>query len=406
MKRSFFLVLLILIALLFSFVPDSLLAFQEGRRGSDDGTVAVTAEEVADAPKLSNDQHVAIQTFEDEDLASVVAIDGSRDGRFLYTAAFAGKAICSIQVDSETGKLSNKKVQSLIPGAIGLHVSPDQKWLIAVAHTMNAIVLFSRDAESGDLELVDNYMIEEAGPNGSILPIAVTFSPNSKFVYASDDSGVLHCLKRTDDSLEYLSAETGEDECLFGARNVTFDATGKYLSVVCRTANTFVVFKHNPEDGSLSLVDYAEDEVGGITALAGAHGLNECPDSKHMYVCCGRFSGDSSVMAFELAEDGKLKLLQELEAGEQLDGFEGGNLINASPDGKFVYASGALSGNLASFKRDAASGKLTFDRYFEVDGDEDLQMTSGIHISGDNRFVYVGGEAAGCVYVFERQPTP
>jgi len=42
----------------------------------------------------------------------------------------------------------------------------------------------------------------------------------------------------------------------------------------------------------------------------------------------------------------------------------------------------------------------------EVDGDEDLQMTSGIHISGDNRFVYVGGEAAGCVYVFERKLAP
>ena len=411
MLRCFFRVLMIHTVLLFLLSPVSLFAFQDSEQSASDGAVAVAAEEevtaeAAEEPELSSDMHLAIQTFEDEDLASVVAIDGSRDGRFLYTAAFMGKAVCSIEIDVGTGKLSNKKVQSLVPGAVGLHVSPDQKWLIAVAHQMRAIVLFSRDQETGDLELVDNYIVEKAGPNGSIFPVAVTFSPDSKFVYASDDSGVVHCLKRTDDSLEYLSAETGEDECLIGARMISFDAAGKHLTVVCRTANTFVVFKQNPEDGSLTLVDYAEDEVGDITTLAGAHGVTECPDSKHMYVCSGRFKGDSSVMAFEIADDGKLKLLQELEEGEQLEGFEGGNLINASPDGKFVYASGALSSNIASFKRDTSSGKLTFDRYFEVDGDEDLQMTSGIHISGDNRFVYVGGEAAGCVYVFERKLAP
>lgn len=404
MKRSFFGIFMIHAILLFS--PNALFALQDDGRQPADEAEEITAEKVIDEEELSNDMHRSIQTFEDEDLASVVAIDGSTDGRFLYTAAFVGKAICSFEIDVDTGKLSNKKVQSLIPGAVGLHVSPDQKWVVAVAHRMQAIVLFSRDQESGDLEVVDNYIVETPGPNGRIFPIAVTFSPDSKYVYASDDAGVVHCLKRKDDSLEYLSAEIGEDECLIGARMISFDASGKYLSVATRTANTFVVFKHNPDDGSLTLADYAEDEAGDITTLAGAHGVSDCAGSKHMYVCCGRFKGDNSVMAFEIAEDGKLKLLQELEEGEQLDGFEGGNLIKASPDGKFVYASGALSSNLACFKRDAASGKLTFDSYFEVDGDEDLQMTSGIHVSGDNRFVYVGGEAAGCVYVFERQPTP
>ena len=88
------------------------------------------------------------------------------------------------------------------------------------------------------------------------------------------------------------------------------------------------------------------------------------------------------------------------------DRFEGGNLVKVSPDEKYVYATGALSSNIASFQRDTSSGKLTFDSYLEVDGDEDLQMTSGIHVSGDNRFVYVGGEAAGRIYVFERKPNP
>ena len=198
----------------------------------------------------------------------------------------------------------------------------------------------------------------------------------------------------------------GEDGCLIGARMLTFDAAGKHLAIVCMTADTLVSFKHNPDDGSLKLIDYAEQDVEDVTTLEGVHGVTSCPNSKHIYVCSGRFSGDSALTAFEIADDGKLKLLQELAEGEQLEGFEGGNLIKSSPDGKFVYSSGALSSNIASFKRDVSSGKLTFDSYLEVDGDEDLQMTSGIHISGDNRFVYVGGEAAGCVYVFERKLAP
>lgn len=394
------------VALLFLLLPNALLAVQDDEPKSNEGGAVSTAEEVVNESELSTDNHFWIQTFEDEDLSSVVAIDGSRDGKFLYTAAFTGKAVCSFEIDAETGKLSNKKVQSLIPGAVGIAVSPDQKWVAACAHTMHAIVLFSRDEETGDLELVDNYIVEEPGPSGNIFPIAVTFSPNSKFVYASDNSGVMHCLKREGDSLEYLSAETGEDEGLIGARMLSFDAAGKYLTVACITTNRFVSFKHNPKDGSLVLVDYAEEDVGDITTLEGAHGVTECPGSKHMYVCSGRFNGDSAVTAFEIADDGKLKWIQSLEEGEQLDGFEGGNLINCSPDGKFVYASGALSANLACFKRDSSTGKLTFDRFLEVDGDEDLEMTSGIHISSNNRFVYVGGEAAACVYVFERQPTP
>ena len=411
MLRCFFRVLMIHTVLLFLLSPVSLFAFQDSEQSASDGAVAVAAEEevtaeAAEEPELSSDMHVAVQTFEDKDLSSVVAIAGSSDGKFLYTAAFNGKAICSFEIDAETGLLSNKKVQSLIPGAVGIAVSPDQKWVAACAHTMKAVVLFSRDQKTGDLELVDNHVFEDPGPNGAAFPIAVTFSPNSKYVYASDNSGSVHCFQRTDDSLDFLSTEMGEDGCLIGARMLTFDAAGKHLTVACMTAGTLAIFKHNPDDGRLSLVDYAEEGLQDVNTLEGVHGVTACANSKHVYTCSGRFGGDNALTAFEIADDGKWKLVQSLAEGEQLEGFEGGNLIKSSPDGKFVYSSGALSSNIASFKRDVSSGKLTFDRYLEIDGDEDLQMTSGIHISGDNRFVYVGGEAAGCVYVFERKLAP
>ena len=349
--------------------------------------------------------YVHRQTLEDDELASVVAVEGSEDGRFLYTSAFANGAVCQFAIDPETGLLTKVATSALLRSAIGLAVSPDQTMAAVCAHRKRVIVLCERDAETGELEWLDEYKVADAPEEGLGFPIAVT--PFQTIL----DSWLLlmstaHWLfwRLTTSHSNWLKFAMGDGVDIAGTRVLTFDPSGKFLLVACVTSNSIAVFEMSPEDGKLSHVCSVEDESGDATALAGAHGVSCSPDGKHVYVVSGRFNGDSSVTAFELGKDGQLKFIQQLADGEELEDFVGGNWIRVAPDGQHVYASGARSGNFASFRRDAASGKLTFQSYLSIDDDEDLGMTSGMLVSQDGRFVYVGGEGEACLYVFERVP--
>ena len=350
--------------------------------------------------------YVHRQTLEDDELAGVVAVEGSEDGRFLYTSAFTNGAVCQFGIDPETGLLTKVATSATLQSAVGLAVSPDQKMAAICAHTKRLVVLCERDAESGELDWLDEYKVADAPEEGLGFPIAITFSNDSRFVVASDVYGALVVLEIDDESLELVEVCDGDGVDIAGTRVLTFDPSGKFLLVACVTSNSIAVFEMSPEDGKLSHVCSVEDESGDATALAGAHGVSCSPDGKHVYVVSGRFNGDSSVTAFELGKDGQLKFIQQLADGEELEDFVGGNWIRVAPDGQHVYASGARSGNFASFRRDAASGKLTFQSYLSIDDDEDLGMTSGMLVSQDGRFVYVGGEGEACLYVFERVPKP
>ena len=381
------------------------------RRGNGDGDRDETeteneTEKAGDQAESSDVQYTFMhrQTFEDDELASVVAVDGSADGQFLYTSAFANGAVCQFGIDQETGLLTKVATSATLQSAVGLAVSPDQKMAAICAHRKRVIVLCERDAESGELEWLDEYKVEEAPEEGLGFPIAVAFSKDSKFVVASDVYGALIVLEVDDESLKLADVCVGDGADIAGTRMLTFDPSGKFLLVACITSNSVAVFEMSPDDGKLSHVCSVEDESGDATALGGAHGICCSPDGKHVYIASGRFNGDSSVTALELSEEGQLKFIQQLENGEELENFVGGNWIQCAPDGKHVYASGARSGNFACFRREPSTGKLTFQSYFSIEDDEDLGMTSGLFVSKDSRFVYVGGEGEACLYVFERVP--
>ena len=59
-------------------------------------------------------------------------------------------------------------------------------------------------------------------------------------------------------------------------------------------------------------------------------------------------------------DNGQLTIVQEIanEASE-LEGFEGGNEILVTPDGKYVYAAATRSSMVAGFQRDQQTGRLT-----------------------------------------------
>ena len=154
--------------------------------------------------------------------------------------------------------------------------------------------------------------------------------------------------------------------------------------------------------GTFEYCKIYHDDSDDASQLEGATSTACSPDGNYLYVVSGRFRGDNAVSVFEIGEEGRLKLLQELVNETDLTDFLGGNHVAVSPDGQFVYASAAKSNNVACFKRNLDDGTLEFDSYLEIDGESNLGTTAGIHVSQDNRFVFIAGEARKSVYVFER----
>ena len=127
------------------------------------------------------------------------------------------------------------------------------------------------------------------------------------------------------------------------------------------------------------------------------------PDGKFVYVSAGRFHGDDAVSAFKVGDDGRVALLQEFINGQgDLRGFQGGNHLAISPDGRNVYATATRSSSVACFRRDTKTGKLS---YLETvrDGSENAENgAAGVAVSPDGRFVYVATEDGRAITQFDR----
>jgi 6-phosphogluconolactonase (cycloisomerase 2 family) len=346
-------------------------------------------------------RHEHVQTVEDESLSNVVAVQGTPDGKFVYTCGFDPGTLVCFSRNQETGELT-KVHQYDEDGLVDLVVSPDGKYLITNSFMSHSVILYRRDLETGELEKTSTISQQEYELMNT--PVSVRFSPDGKFAYTSaSGTGRLLVLEIDDEAnMKVIQEHAGEEDCLAGGRVISMDSAGKFIYIASHTAGTITMFERDPETGKVELFKHIMDDSIYGALLAGAHGTVLSADGKSLYLVSGRFNGDDAITAFRVKEDGNIKMIQEFENGVELEGFTGGNHIAVSPDGAFVYASGATSGNLAVFKRSTETGKLEFVNYLEVEGSSQLEMTAGIHVSSDNQFVYVGGEGSSKVFVFKR----
>jgi 6-phosphogluconolactonase (cycloisomerase 2 family) len=209
--------------------------------------------------------------------------------------------------------------------------------------------------------------------------------------------------------LEHVQTLVGEGQCFEGVRTVTPHPDGKTLYACSFRAGTLSVLERDPATGKLNVKQVVRDEQDGVHGLAGTMSACVSSDGKFVYNTSGRFDGDDAVSVFEIGADGKLKVIQEFinEQGELKD-FTGGNELAISPDEKSFYAAGTTSCSLACFRRDPATGKLTYLTTVrnEATGDGVDLGANGIATSSDGRFLYLALENVGGISVFERRLGP
>ena len=268
------------------------------------------------------------------------------------------------------------------------------------------VALCSRDAKTGKLAEVSRQQQGIEGVDGLNFPIAVTISPDSRFVYVTSPTGTgsLTTFSIKDGKLNFLQNHEGADNCLKGARLMAVDPKGEFLFVGCCKSHCLTVFDRDVKKGHLRLLNYKADGNDGCNLLEGAHGIACSKDGKHLYVSSGRWGGDHGITVFEVLQREVLEPIQELEDGEDLKNFNAGNFIKISPDGKYVYATGAKSNNVLCLERNTKSGRLKYLYDLPVDMETDLGgMMADVYISKDNRFIYAACEGEKQLFIFERK---
>jgi len=133
-----------------------------------------------------------------DDTNGVDGLDGARsvavspDGAQVYVAGSVEDALAVFSRDAATGALTfvqmlknNTPGVKGLNGAYGVVVGPDGKRVYSVANVSHALAVFDRDAATGQLTYLEQYVDNASGVDGLHATQALTLSPDGKTVYAT-----------------------------------------------------------------------------------------------------------------------------------------------------------------------------------------------------------------------------
>lgn len=367
-------------------------------------------------PSLSVKAYPAILPLETQQdgFDGVSALDGaaasvvSPDGRHVYVVSRFDGAVQIFERDGATGAL--EAAGEVRQGAGGvtslstptdLAISPDGKHLYVTASTSDALTVFSRNATSGALTLVE---FESDGQNGVTLfqaPSGVAVSPDGRFVLATsaaEDAVLSFARDAATGALTFADDFTG---FLDQASDVDVSPDAAHVYVTAEGDGTLTGLTLG-DDGSLSFFERLND-AGATDGLAGARDLVVSRDGRNIYVA-GLADPRVAVFARDAA-NGFFTFVEALDAlpGGVSSGLGGGDGVAISPDGAFVFAGDVHSNTqdvlrLMIYRRDPATGRL-----YEAGFDQG--NTDAITVSPDGRNVYVAAFPSDRLAVFAPEPS-
>jgi 6-phosphogluconolactonase (cycloisomerase 2 family) len=139
------------------------------------------------------------------------------------------------------------------------------------------------------------------------------------------------------------------------------------------------------------------------TALAAPRSVAVSPDGRHVYVAS---HSDRALVAFrrDIATGALTYVDVQQDGVGGVDGLSGAASVAVSPDGDHVYVAGWNADALVVFSRNVTSGALTFVEVHKdgVDGVNGLDGAASVALSPDGDHVYVAGYYDDSVTVFTR----
>ena len=307
--------------------------------------------------------------------------------------------------------------------AVSVAVSPDGGHVYVAAGTGDALVAFSRDAGTGELTQIQTVLDNTDGVDGLDTVGSVTVSPDGVHVYtASTRDSAVAAFSRNPGTglLTFVEAEfegVGGVQGLEAAHMVTVSPDGAHVYVASPgdtggmppVPGRVSVFERDPSTGELTFVEAVTDDMDGVVGLGGVVSVVISPDGAHAYTTA--FQDDALAVFERNAATGELSFVEvQLDGVGGVDGLDGANEVEVSPDGAHVYAvsimRAAFVGEdaLVTFDRNATTGELTFaDVQFEgVGGVFGMEQPSSVVLDPDGHFIFTTGVESNSLAVFDR----
>ncbi len=304
------------------------------------------------------------------------------------------KGIYTFRFNQETG--TAQALDSVaVPNPSYLTPSADGKHIYAVSEmgdSTAALSAFAFDKQTGSLRLLNRQPTLGADPcyvstNGKEI-LTANYSGGSMSVFGLKSDGALLPV----DTL-FMGSTGGPDTVRQAKPHVhcaLFSPDGKYVFATDFSADRILRFTLAPNN----IVPEPPIEATKVETNYGPRHLTFSPNGKYAYVI-GELSG--KVTAFNYS-DGKLKTIQVITA-DTLQA-RGSADIHISPDGKFLYASNRLKGDgVAIFSINTPNGMLTKVGY----------QATGIHprnfnITPNGKYLLVACRDSNIIQVFLRDP--
>ena len=348
-------------------------------------------------------------------LIGTEAVAMSPDGAHIYAGGTTDNALAVFSRDSSTGALTF--VQAVFDGAggvvdglamvQGVAVSPDGAHVYAAGYTDDAVAVFTRNVATGALTFVQRQRNGYGGITTMNGAYGVTVSPDGAHVYvasALSNSATVFSRDAATGALTLVEAHVdglGGITSLAGAETVVTSPDGAHVYVAAQGDNAVTAFSRDAATGRLTLVEFKKDGTAGVDGLAGVQGVTVSSDGAHVYTAS---HDDGAVAVFgRNATTGRLTFVEVHKDGVNgVDGLTGAEWVTASPNGTYVYGVSDSEDAVVVFSRNATTGALTFVELYRegIDGIDGLDGASEAVVSPDGVHLYAVAKLDNSVAVF------
>ncbi len=290
-------------------------------------------------------------------LDGVRAVAISPDGAHVYSAGYLQSTLGAFSRNPATGALSFVAAYADETGSItklggvgGVAVSPDGAHVYTASDTDAAVTVFSRNPSSGALTFVQAKANGDVGITSLAGAESVTVSPEGTHVYvAAEDANAVTVFSRDASSGQLTLVEVKQNgggvSGLTRVQSVAVSADGAQVYTASGDDSAVVVFNRNTTTGVLTFVQKHTDGSPPITALGGTEWVAVNPLGVGVYAAA---DADNALVVFDRAATGTLAFAQQHLDGAP-DGLAGAHGVAVSPNGAHVYVVGDQDHAIAVF---------------------------------------------------------
>lgn len=346
-------------------------------------------------------------------LSGASGLSVSKDGKNVYVASIDGGSVDVFSRNQNTGNLTftNSFSESQngvggLQGTVAITVSGDDQQVYATGTESDALVVFNRNIISGELTYQETLRDGEQNISGLNFPVAIAVSDKFDDVYVADfgsNALLLFNRNQAEETLEFGFVERGSGQGikgLRGAETAVVSPDGNYFYVASREGDAVSIFARNPENGSLTYVDYLEDG-GGLDGLNGATEMIISADGTDAYVT-GFW--DNTITHFQRDVNTGLLTFSDIEKDGlfEVDGISGANSLVFSEDENYIYVSGFWDNAIGVFARNTNDGTLEFvEAVFDgQNGVEGLEGITTLILNTEHNKLYALGSVEEAIAIF------